>query len=111
MTEDTNKGEAGFRPASRIAAIGVSRILQIGARAARMQQDGAPVIVLGAGEPDFDTPDHVKEAAKAAIDSGATKYTALDGTPQLKQAVADKFRRENAVSPAGWQQGLWVAVM
>jgi aspartate aminotransferase len=93
--------EAGaFRPASRIASIGVSKILQIGARAAAMKRDGLPVIVLGAGEPDFDTPDNVKAAAKVAIDRGDTKYTALDGTPELKKAIAEKFRRENSVDYA-----------
>ncbi len=92
--------EAGFRPASRIASVGVSKILQIGAKAAAMKRDGFPVIILGAGEPDFDTPDNVKEAAKAAIDAGETKYTALDGTPALKKAVAEKFRRENGVDYA-----------
>jgi aspartate aminotransferase len=96
--EITMKIEAtSFRPASRIAAVGVSRILQIGARAATMKRDGLPVIILGAGEPDFDTPDNVKKAAKAAIDRGETKYTALDGTPALKKAIVDKFRRENSV--------------
>lgn len=85
---------AGFRPASRIASVGVSKILQIGARAAE------PVIILGAGEPDFDTPDNVKEAAKAAIDRGETKYTALDGMPELKKAIAEKFRGENSVDYA-----------
>ena len=100
MSAVSQSGEAGFRPASRIASVGVSKILQIGARAAAMKRQGLPVIVLGAGEPDFDTPDNVKEAAKAAIDRGATKYTALDGTPELKQAIVDKFRRENGVDYA-----------
>jgi aspartate aminotransferase len=63
MTINTRVDEAGFRPASRISTIGVSGILQIGARAAAMKHDGKPVIVLGAGEPDFETPDHVKQAA------------------------------------------------
>ena len=98
MSVRADIGEAGFRPASRIAAVGVSRILQIGARAAAMKREGRPVVVLGAGEPDFDTPDFVKEAAKAAIDRGDTKYTALDGTPELKQAIARKFARENGVA-------------
>ncbi|MBY3258811.1 pyridoxal phosphate-dependent aminotransferase [Rhizobium laguerreae] len=97
MNVTTEIKEAGFRPASRIASVGVSKILQIGARAAAMKRDGLPVIILGAGEPDFDTPDNVKAAAKAAIDAGDTKYTALDGTPALKKAVVEKFRRENGV--------------
>lgn len=96
MTIST-KVEEGFKPASRIASVGVSKILQIGARAAAMKRDGLPVIVLGAGEPDFDTPENVKEAAKAAIDAGETKYTALDGTPALKKAIIEKFRRENGI--------------
>lgn len=100
MTIPTIQEEAAFRPASRIAGIGVSKILQIGARAAQMKKQGLPVIILGAGEPDFDTPDNVKQAAKAAIDRGETKYTALDGTAELKQAIAEKFRRENGVAYA-----------
>ncbi|MCS3727124.1 pyridoxal phosphate-dependent aminotransferase [Bradyrhizobium betae] len=84
-----------FRPAQRIGAIGVSEILKIGAVAQRLKREGRPVIVLGAGEPDFDTPDHVKDAAIRAIRAGQTKYTSLDGTPELKAAIAQKFRREN----------------
>ncbi|EPR23176.1 aspartate aminotransferase [Agrobacterium sp. TS43] len=100
MTISTAIVEAGFRPASRIASVGVSKILQIGARAAAMKRDGHPVIVLGAGEPDFDTPQSIKDAAKAAIDAGETKYTALDGTPALKKAIVAKFSRENHVDYA-----------
>ena len=60
-----------------------------------MRAAGKDVIGLGAGEPDFDTPDHIKEAAKEAINNGFTKYTAVDGTPSLKQAIIDKFQRDN----------------
>ena len=84
-----------FRPAQRISAIGVSEILKIGAVAQRLKREGRPVIVLGAGEPDFDTPDYVKDAAERAIRAGQTKYTILDGTPELKAAISEKFRREN----------------
>lgn len=100
MTINTKIEEAGFSPASRISAIGVSEILKIGARAQAMKRDGKPVIILGAGEPDFDTPDHIKQAASDAIGRGQTKYTALDGTPELKAAIRDKFSRENGVSYA-----------
>ncbi len=86
---------APFRRAQRIAAIQVSEILRIGAVATQRRKEGRPIIVLGAGEPDFDTPDHVKEAAIRAIRSGQTKYTALDGTAELKAAISTKFRREN----------------
>ncbi|QPF87451.1 pyridoxal phosphate-dependent aminotransferase [Bradyrhizobium genosp. L] len=89
-----------FRPARRIGAIGVSEILKIGAVAQRLKQEGRPVIVLGAGEPDFDTPDHVKAAAEQAIRGGQTKYTILDGTMELKAAIAAKFRRENGLDYA-----------
>jgi len=89
-----------FARASRLDAIEVSEILEIGARAARMNAQGANVITLGAGEPDFDTPDHVKAAAKAAIDRSETGYTALHGTPELKRAVGDKFARDNGLEYA-----------
>ena len=84
-----------FRRAQRIASIQVSEILRIGALATERQKQGRPMIVLGAGEPDFDTPDHIKEAAIRAIRAGQTRYTALDGTPELKTAIRAKFRREN----------------
>ncbi|MEP2717837.1 pyridoxal phosphate-dependent aminotransferase [Pseudophaeobacter sp.] len=86
-----------FRKASRINAIEVSEILQIGARAAALKAQGRPVIVLGAGEPDFDTPDAIKQAAVEAIWSGETKYTALGGTPALKQAISKKFQRDHGL--------------
>lgn len=100
MNVSTRIDEAGFVPASRISAIGVSKILKIGARAQAMKRAGAPVIILGAGEPDFDTPDNVKQAACRAIERGDTKYTALDGTPELKQAIRQKFQRENGLDYA-----------
>ena len=67
-------------------------------KARELQAAGHDVIGLGAGEPDFDTPDFIKDAAIAAIRAGDTKYTAVDGTPALKQAVIGKFRRENGLS-------------
>lgn len=88
---------SSFRKASRIDAIGVSQILQIGKKAAQMKRDGKPVIILGAGEPDFDTPANVKNAAISAIMAGDTKYTPLDGTPALKQAIQAKFLRDNGL--------------
>lgn len=108
-----------FTPSHRIAAIDVSEILAIGARATAMKRAGAPVIILGAGEPDFDTPDHVKAAATAAMAQGDTKYTALDGTPALKSAIQAKFARENGLNydlgeitvAAGAKQILFNALM
>ncbi len=100
MTINATVKQAGFRPASRISSIGVSEILKIGARAGAMKREGKPVIILGAGEPDFDTPDHVKQAAWEAIQRGETKYTALDGTPELKNAIRQKFECENGLAYA-----------
>ena len=90
----------GFRRAQRIASIEVSEILSIGATAEKRRREGRPTIVLGAGEPDFDTPDNVKEAAARAMHAGQTKYTILDGTIELKAAIAGKFRRENGLDYA-----------
>ena len=80
---------------TRVQAVKPSPTLAITARAAEMRAAGKDVIGLGAGEPDFDTPDHIKAAAIEAINRGFTKYTAVDGTPGLKQAVIDKFKRDN----------------
>ncbi len=66
--------------------------------AARLKEEGKDVISLGAGEPDFDTPEHIKEAAIQAIRDGHTKYTAIDGTSALKDAIARKFERDNQLS-------------
>jgi aspartate aminotransferase len=100
MTINATIEEAGFSPASRISTIGVSQILKIGARAQALKREGRPIIILGAGEPDFDTPDNIKDAAAKAMYAGATKYTALDGSPELKKAIQGKFDRENGVSYA-----------
>lgn len=80
---------------ARVQAVKPSPTLAVTARAAEMRAAGKDVIGLGAGEPDFDTPDHIKEAAIKAIRDGFTKYTPVDGTPGLKRAVIDKFKREN----------------
>ncbi len=90
-----NQGGVEFIPAERLGAIGVSEILKIGARAVEMKRSGKDVIILGAGEPDFDTPENIKEAAARAMQAGATKYTALDGTLELKAAIIAKFKRDN----------------
>ncbi|WP_153295029.1 pyridoxal phosphate-dependent aminotransferase [gamma proteobacterium SS-5] len=86
-----------IRLSQRVTTIKPSPTLAITARAAEMRAAGQDVIGLGAGEPDFDTPQHIKQAAIQAINDGFTKYTAVAGTPQLKQAVADKFKRDNGL--------------
>ena len=64
-------------------------------KARELKAAGKDVIGLGAGEPDFDTPENIKQAAIDAINRGDTKYTAVDGTPELKKAIVNKFKREN----------------
>jgi aspartate aminotransferase len=80
---------------SRVQAVKPSPTLAITARAAELRAAGKDVIGLGAGEPDFDTPKHIKDAAKKALDEGKTKYTPVDGTASLKQAIIAKFKRDN----------------
>ena len=86
--------------AESIGRIKPSPTIAVTNKAAELKAAGKDVIGLGAGEPDFDTPDNVKEAAVAAIRKGDTKYTAVDGTPALKRAVAAKFKRENGLDYA-----------
>ena len=79
----------------RLAAVLPSATLAVTQLARELRAQGLDVIGLGAGEPDFDTPEHVKQAAVEAIASGKTKYTPVDGIPELKQAIVDKFARDN----------------
>ena len=72
-----------------------SATMAVTQQARELKSQGKDIIGLGAGEPDFDTPENIKEAAIAAIKSGDTKYTAVDGTPELKSAIKDKFKRDN----------------
>jgi aspartate aminotransferase len=92
-----------FRAAGRVAALGISEILVRSAHAAALNKQDRPMIILGAGEPDFDTPEHIKAAAHRAIDRGDSKYTALDGSPQLKDAVRRKFQRDHGLDFTGEQ--------
>ncbi len=75
-----------------------SATIAVSMKAAELRAAGKDVIGLGAGEPDFDTPNHIKQAAIDAINAGQTKYTAVDGTAELKQAIIAKFKRENGLS-------------
>jgi aspartate aminotransferase len=86
-----------FRKAKRLEAIVVSEILKITAEAVAMKKAGRPMLIFGTGEPDFDTPDHIKLAAAEAMRRGETKYTQLDGSPALKDAVRQKFARDNGL--------------
>lgn len=77
-----------------------SPTMAITSKARQMKAEGFDVIGLGAGEPDFDTPDNIKQAAIEAIQRGETKYTAVDGIPELKKAISEKFARENGLAYA-----------
>lgn len=81
--------------AKRVQQVKPSPTLAVAAKAAQMKADGLDIIGLGTGEPDFDTPQHIKNAAIAAINAGFTKYTAVDGIPELKQAIREKFKKDN----------------
>jgi aspartate aminotransferase len=87
----------------RVQNIKPSPTLAVSARAAKLKAEGKDIIGLGVGEPDFDTPQHIKDAGIEAINSGFTKYTAVGGTPSLKKAVIDKFKRENGLEYAANQ--------
>jgi aspartate aminotransferase len=84
-----------IRLSDRVRSIKPSPTLAVTARANAMRAAGKDIVGLGAGEPDFDTPEHIKRAAIQAIQDGFTKYTAVEGTPSLKKAVVEKFKREN----------------
>ena len=86
-----------MRLSQRISAVGASATIAITNRARQMQAEGLDVVNFGAGEPDFDTPQFIKDAAKAALDAGDTKYTPRSGAA-LKQAIADKLARENGIT-------------
>jgi len=102
-----------------LARVKPSATIAVTNKARELQAAGRDVIGLGAGEPDFDTPEHIREAAKAAIDAGHTRYTAVDGIAELKSAICAKFKRENGLdyTPAqitvgtGGKQTLYNALM
>ena len=83
--------------ASRLSRIKPSPTIAVTNKARELKAAGRDVIGLGAGEPDFDTPDNIKAAAIKAINDGQTKYTAVEGIPELRAAIAAKFKRENHI--------------
>ena len=91
-------GIMNYRISQRAASLSPSLTLAIDAKAKQMKADGLDVIGFGAGEPDFDTPQHIKDAAIKALADGFTKYTPSSGIPELRQAIADKFKRENGLA-------------
>jgi len=105
--------------ASSLGRITASPTRAIAARAAQLEREGRDIIALAAGEPDFDTPQHIRDAAVAAMNQGKTKYAPQGGLPELREAVCRKFKRENGLefSPAqtlvttGGKEALYLALM
>lgn len=89
--------------ADRLSRIKPSPTMALAAKAKALKADGRNVLELGLGEPDFDTPDFIKDGAIAAMQAGQTKYTVVDGTPELKKAIIAKFKRENGLDYAADQ--------
>jgi aspartate aminotransferase len=87
-----------YRISKRAASLAPSLTLAIDSKAKQMKAEGEDVVGFGAGEPDFDTPRHIKDAAIKALNEGFTKYTPSSGIPELRQAIADKFQRENGLT-------------
>jgi len=87
-----------YHISNRAASLAPSLTLAIDSKAKQMKSEGQDVVGFGAGEPDFDTPQHIKDAAIKALNEGFTKYTPSSGIPELRQAIADKFKRENGLS-------------
>src|SRR5258708_2326568 len=87
-----------YKISKRAASLSPSLTLPIDAKAKQMKADGKDAVGFGAGEPDFDTPQHIKDAAAKALADGFTKYTPSSGIPELRQAIADKFKRENGLA-------------
>jgi aspartate aminotransferase len=87
-----------YRISQRAASLAPSVTLAIDAKAAELKAAGVDVVGFGTGQPDFDTPDFIKDAAKTALDKGLTKYTPASGLPALRKAIAEKFQRENGLA-------------
>ncbi len=87
-----------YHISQRAASLSPSLTLAIDSKAKQMKVEGLDVVGFGAGEPDFDTPQHIKDACAKALADGFTKYTPAAGIPELRQAIADKFKRENGLS-------------
>src|SRR5512139_1405869 len=87
-----------YKISRRAAALSPSLTLAIDSKAKQMKAEGQDVVGFGAGEPDFDTPQHIKDAAAKALAAGFTKYTPAAGIPELRQAIADKHKRENGLT-------------
>ena len=87
-----------IRTAQRVAQVKPSATIAMSMKAAELKREGRDILSLSMGEPDFDTPDHIQQAAIDAIHAGKTRYTPVDGTPELKDAIIEKFRRDNGLA-------------
>src|ERR1700761_9523691 len=87
-----------YKISKRAASLTPSLTLAIDSKAKQMKAEGQDVVGFGVGEPDFDTPQHIKDACNKALAEGFTKYTAAAGIPELRQAVRDKFKRDNGLT-------------
>src|SRR5512142_2634111 len=92
------RGDPRMKLAKRLDAVKPSPTLAITAKAKEMKAKGIDVVGFGAGEPDFDTPKSIKEAAKVAIDQGFTKYTPTAGIPELREAIAAKIAKQHGIT-------------
>jgi len=87
-----------YKISQQAASLSASLTLAIDSKAKQMKAEGKDVVGFGAGEPDFDTPQHIKDAATKALAEGFTKYTPAAGIPELRQAIAEKHKRENGLA-------------
>src|SRR3989344_8222911 len=84
-------------PSNRVKNIAPSATFAIEAKTKQLKKEGNDIVNFGLGEPDFNTPENIKEAEKKAIDSNFTRYTPVGGIPELKKAIADKLKRDNNI--------------
>src|SRR3954471_21592420 len=87
-----------YKISARAAALSPSLTLAIDAKAKQMKAEGQDVVGFGAGEPDFDTPQHIKDAVAKALAAGFTKYTPSSGIPELREAIVAKFKKDNGMT-------------
>lgn len=97
MADIHTSAAAVFKPSNALSKVGPSAISRMMAATAELSRQGRDIVGLHVGEPDFDTPENIQEAAIKAMRAGDTHYTALDGSPAIKAAVREKFKRENGL--------------
>ena len=114
MADIHTSAAAVFKPSNALSKVGPSAISRMMAATAELSRQGRDIVGLHVGEPDFDTPENIQEAAIKAMRAGDTHYTALDGSPAIKAAVREKFKRENGLDLALLQsfvQAAWAPLL